>query len=114
LEIVKSQVINGLTFLNISSLQNRVLMKPEYIQLIGIAAGILTSVSMLPQLIKIFREKNVEDLSLVMILVLLSGIGCWIYYGFLRKDNPIIYTNSFAFLLNSILLVLRFRYSDKK
>lgn len=89
-------------------------MKPEYIQLIGIGAGILTSISMLPQIIKIFKEKKVEDLSFVMILVLLTGIGCWIYYGILRKDAPIIYTNSFAFLLNSLLLILRFKYSKKK
>ncbi len=89
-------------------------MKPEYIQFIGIAAGIFTSVSMLPQLIKTFKEKKVEDLSLVMILVLMGGIGCWIYYGILRKDGPVIYTNSFSFLLNSILLVLRFKYAKKK
>ncbi len=89
-------------------------MKPEYIQLIGIGAGILTSVSMLPQLIKTFKEKKVEDLSIVMILVLMSGIACWICYGILRNDAPIIYTNCFSFLLNVILLILRFKYAGKK
>ncbi len=89
-------------------------MSHEYVQYIGMGAGVLTSVSMLPQLIKTFKEKKAEDLSLVMILVLMSGIGCWIYYGILRKDAPIIYTNSFSFLLNSILLILRFKYAEKK
>jgi MtN3 and saliva related transmembrane protein len=89
-------------------------MKPEYIQYLGMVAGVLTSVSMLPQIIKIFKEKKVEDISFVMIMVLITGIGCWIYYGILRKDGPIIYTNSFAFLLNLLLLVLRFKYADKK
>lgn len=89
-------------------------MTTEYIQMIGIGAGILTSVSMLPQIIKTFKEKNVEDLSMVMILVLMSGIGCWIWYGILRRDLPIIFTNCFSFLLNAILLFLRFKYADKK
>lgn len=88
-------------------------MKTEYIQFIGIGAGILTSVSMLPQLIKTFKDKKVEDISLVMILVLMSGIGAWIWYGILRNDAPIIFTNSFSFLLNAILLFLRFKYAKK-
>ncbi len=89
-------------------------MKSEYVQYIGIGAGILTSGSMLPQLIKIFKEKKAEDLSVVMILILMSGIGGWIWYGFLKNDLPIMFTNGFSFLLNVILLFFRFKYSDKQ
>lgn len=88
-------------------------MNQEYIQFIGIGAGILTSISMLPQLIKTFKEKKASDLSLAMILTLIAGIGGWIWYGFLRDDLPIICTNIFSFLLNSLLLVFRFKYSEK-
>ena len=42
-------------------------------QWIGIAAGVLTSVSMLPQLIKIIKEKKAGDVSVVMLLVLIGG-----------------------------------------
>jgi len=85
-----------------------------YTQFIGIGAGILTSVSMLPQLIKTFKKKEVEDLSLIMILVLMSGLGAWIWYGIIRNDLPIILTNCFSFLLNSLLLFFRFKYAGKK
>ena len=61
-------------------------MNPGYIKFIGVGAGILTSISMLPQLIKTFKEKKAEDISIFMLLVLMSGIGAWIYYGILRKD----------------------------
>lgn len=88
-------------------------MKQEYIQIIGIGAGILTSISMLPQLIKTFKEKKADDLSLLMIIVLMVGIGGWIWYGVLRNDLPIIFTNGFSFFLNAILLFFRFKY-DKK
>ena len=89
-------------------------MKQEYIQLIGIGAGILTSISMLPQLIKTIKEKKADDLSMVMILVLMGGIGGWIWYGILRNDLPIILTNCFSFLLNAVLLFFRFKYDGKK
>lgn len=88
-------------------------MKSEYIQFIGIGAGILTSISMLPQIIKTFKEKKAEEISLLMILALIIGISGWIWYGILRDDLPIIITNCFSLVLNLILLFFRFKYADK-
>ena len=76
----------------------------------GILAGVLTSVSMLPQVIKIAREKKAEDVSMVMLIILLCGIILWIVYGILRKDLPIIFTNAFSLLINIILIVLRIKF----
>lgn len=87
---------------------------PGFIQTVGIIAGIFTSAAMLPQVIKTFKEKKAKDVSLVMILVLMTGIGFWIYYGILRKDAPIIYTNCFSFLVNAVLLFLHWKYEEKK
>jgi len=72
---------------------------------LGIVAGVLTSVSMIPQLIKVIREKNVEDLSWVMILVLICGLSLWVWYGILQNEMPIILSNAFAVLVNITLLV---------
>jgi MtN3 and saliva related transmembrane protein len=83
-------------------------------QLIGIGAGILTSSSLLPQLIKMFREKKAEDVSVYMLLILLAGLVLWVVYGILKKDIPIIATNSFSFLINTCMIVLRFRYAANK
>jgi len=69
---------------------------------------------MLSQVIKTIKEKQAEDLSIIMILVLMSGIGGWIWYGILRKDMPIVFTNCFSFLINSILLFFRIKYDGKK
>ncbi len=81
-----------------------------YIQLVGIVAGIFTATSLMPQLIKTFKTKTAEEISLVMLITLMLGIGLWIYYGILRKDLPIIITNGFSFMLNIILIVLRVKY----
>ncbi len=65
---------------------------------------------MLPQVIKIAREKKAEEISLVMLLVLLGGIALWIVYGVMKKDMPIIVTNSFSLLVNIVLMILRIKY----
>jgi MtN3 and saliva related transmembrane protein len=83
-------------------------------QWIGIAAGVLTSVSMLPQLIKIIKERKAHDVSIVMLLVLMAGLAMWATYGFMREDWPIIVTNCFSFLLNSVVLFFRIKFSGVK
>ena len=65
---------------------------------------------MLPQVIKAFKEKKVEDVSLLMLIVLFSGVGLWIVYGIMRKDLPIIATNAFSLLVNATMIVLRIKY----
>jgi MtN3 and saliva related transmembrane protein len=77
---------------------------------IGIGAGICTAISMLPQLNKIIREKKAGDISYVMLIILLVGLAAWAWYGFLKNDYPIIITNSFSFLVNSLILFFTFKY----
>lgn len=76
--------------------------------LIGIAAGTLTSLSMLPQLIKVIKEKDVQAISPVMILVLLAGVSLWIVYGIMKSEWPIILSNAFSVLVNATLLIYYF------
>lgn len=86
----------------------------ETMEWIGIAAGVLTAFSMLPQLIKVIKEKKVEDLSVLMLVVLMSGLILWVVYGFIRNDPPLIYTNIFSVLVNAALVFFRIKYSRKK
>jgi MtN3 and saliva related transmembrane protein len=88
--------------------------KSDYIQLVGIIAGIFTAVSLMPQLIKTIKTKKVEEISLWMLIILMAGLATWIYYGILRKDLPIVATNYFSFLLNIILMVLKGKYNKTK
>ncbi len=81
--------------------------------ILGIVAGVLTSVSMIPQLVKVLKEKNVEDISWIMLLVLISGLSLWVWYGFLKDELPIILSNSFAVLVNISLFVCYLLYRNK-
>lgn len=77
---------------------------------IGTIAGVLVSISMLPQLYKLLKAKKAEDVSTYMLIILLSGVALWIYYGILKHEIPIIATNAFSFLLNSAILGCAIKY----
>ncbi|WP_294307794.1 MULTISPECIES: SemiSWEET transporter [Chryseobacterium] len=81
--------------------------------LLGIIAGVLTSVAMLPQLIKVIRQKNADDLSWGMLMVLISGLSLWVWYGFLKDELPIIISNAFAVIVNVTLLICCMIYKKK-
>ena len=80
------------------------------VEIIGIVAGVCTSISLLPQLIKTIREKKAGDISYIMLGILLIGLGFWVWYGILKKDYPVIITNSISFLLNSLIIFFNIYY----
>lgn len=79
-------------------------------EIVGLAAGVCTSISLLPQLIRLMKHKKAEDISLFYLVILFIGLGLWIWYGLLRDDIPIVVTNAFALVINGIIIVLGIRY----
>jgi MtN3 and saliva related transmembrane protein len=85
-------------------------------EIVGIAAGVCTSSALLPQLIKLVKTRKAEDISLIYLMILFAGLALWIWYGVLRDDPPIIFTNAFSLLLNILILILgiKFKMNGKK
>lgn len=79
-------------------------------EIVGLVAGIFTSISLLPQLIKLVKHKKAEDISLFYLAILFAGLAMWIWYGVLRDDLPIMITNGFSLVINAIVIVLGIRY----
>jgi len=86
----------------------------KHVEVIGIAAGVCTAMSMIPQIVKVIKEKKTEDISLFYLLVLLFGLGLWTYYGILKDDLPIIATNIFSMVLNLTMITLNMVYTKSK
>ena len=79
-------------------------------KIVGVISGVLTSVSMLPQFIKLIRKKDSKDIAIGMLIVLIAGIAGWIWYGVLKSDIIIIATNAFALLINLLTVILAIKY----
>jgi len=82
------------------------------VSIIGGLAGILTTVAIIPQIIKALRTNQVDDISPVFLSILIIGLGLWVSYGLLIQDYPIIITNGVSFLLNGLMLFLY--YTNKE
>ncbi|RYE26023.1 MAG: hypothetical protein EOP51_02005 [Sphingobacteriales bacterium] len=80
---------------------------------IGIIAGVFISVSLLPQLIKMIKEKKPGDISVWMFLILLVGLALWVVYGIQKEDWAITITNGFSFLVNSVILFLNIWFKKR-
>ena len=85
----------------------------ETTTIVGVAASILTGASLLPQLIKVIREKKSSGVSFVMLFVLLAGVSLWVWYGALRSDWIIVVSNSFSAALNILIFVMSYYYDRK-
>lgn len=80
--------------------------------IIGIGASILTGISMLPQLIKLIKERKANDISLIMLITLISGLTMWVWYGIKKEDWIIIISNGFSMLINILVLILSLVYKS--
>ncbi|MDZ8055730.1 MAG: SemiSWEET family sugar transporter [Aulosira sp. ZfuVER01] len=80
------------------------------ITILGLTAGVLTTIAYLPQLIKTWQSKSAEDLSWSMLIVLCIGIILWLVYGAYVRDIPIIAANIVTFVFAGMILVLKIKY----
>lgn len=81
---------------------------------IGITASVFTGAAMLPQLIKILKEKKSEGVSYGMLASLFVGLSLWIWYGFMKQDLIIIISNGFSLVVNLLIVFLSVKYNEDK
>jgi MtN3 and saliva related transmembrane protein len=77
-----------------------------------VATGFAVS-STVPQISKALRTKKSDDISLrfIVVLVLIIGLSFWVIYGIGKREVVLIIGNSIAVILNTILLILKIKYS---
>ena len=76
---------------------------------LGIVAGVCSTVSFVPQVIKAWRENDTEAISKRMYLVTVTAFTLWAIYGFLIGSLPIIVFNLLSLVLSGTILVLKLR-----
>lgn len=81
------------------------------LELFGLIAGAVTSMGFIPQLIKGYKTKRLEDISYFMPIVLAIGMTMWFIYGFLISAIAVIIANIFGVSCCLILIGLKKKYS---
>ena len=77
---------------------------------VGSLAAVCTTIAFLPQLIRVWRRKSAEDISLSMFLLFSTGVGLWLVYGLRIDSFPIIAAKALAVAI----LVLKLRYASRR
>lgn len=78
---------------------------------LGYLAGALTVLSLWPQVLRAWRTKQTQDLSVRTFVLFIAAGVLWIIYGVLSTDWPVIATNAGMVVLNGAILVAKLRYS---
>ncbi len=82
----------------------------DTITIIGLIAAAFTTVSLFPQLIKVWKTKSTKDISTGMFLLYCGGVFLWFIYGVYLKNMPIMVANSLAFIQALVILTLKTKY----
>jgi MtN3 and saliva related transmembrane protein len=79
---------------------------------LGLAAGLLTTICWVPQLVRSLRTRRTDDLSWTYLSVLAAGVGLWLGYGILRADIAIVASNLLT--LASVLTLIAIKSTTRK
>jgi MtN3 and saliva related transmembrane protein len=79
----------------------------DYLGYIGVVTGSLTFV---PQVWMAWKTRSVGDLSIWMILILLTNVIIWLIYGITGKDKAMILANSIILVLSLLMLYFKLTF----
>jgi MtN3 and saliva related transmembrane protein len=78
-------------------------------EIIGGIAAFLTTLSFVPQAVKVVRTGETGAISLVMYAMFTAGIALWGVYGVMTVQWSIIAANVITFVLAAIILAMKLR-----
>jgi MtN3 and saliva related transmembrane protein len=81
-------------------------------EIVGFAAGTLTTVCWTPQAIKILRTRDARSISLITQVTFVTGCVLWLLYGLLIGSASIILFNIVTVALNLLIIGLKLRFES--
>ncbi len=82
------------------------------LEILGFIAAILTTMSFLPQALRIRRQRSAADVSLTMYLMMVTGQALWLIYGFVIGSPSLIAANVVG--ISFVIWVLAMKFQDIK
>ena len=83
-------------------------MNSVQIEIVGLIAASFTTFAFVPQVFKIWKNRNISGVSISMYVIMLIGICMWLFYGFLIKSLAVIVANIVTGLLQLFIVTLIF------
>ena len=81
-------------------------------QVLGWLAALFCTILLVPQIIKAFKTKHTNDLSMLMLIFSAIGNGFWGAHAAITENVPLIVGASLIMLMSFILIV--YKYNNEK
>jgi MtN3 and saliva related transmembrane protein len=80
------------------------------LEYLGLAAGLLTTFALVPQIIRVYKLKSARDISFIYNTTMLVGILAWLAYGIISNRISLIIWNVLGAGLNGWLLYAKYKF----
>ncbi len=79
----------------------------------GTVALITAIIGLLPQVIKSYKTKSTDDVSMLMLINYFIGSVAWIIHGFCIASSYVVLSNIFGGIVSIISIYQKFIYDNK-
>ncbi|MDP3173779.1 MAG: SemiSWEET transporter [Phenylobacterium sp.] len=80
------------------------------VSIVGTGAALCSMSSFIPQIAKIWRERDASSVSLRMYVVTVTGFILWIIYGVMIASWPVTLSNIVCLALSATILALKWKF----
>ena len=88
-------------------------VEPVAATYVGSLAGSLTTLSFLPQVIRVYKLRSAHDLSYGYLGMFAAGVTAWFIYGLLIRSIPVVITNLVTLSLVVAIIVMKWYFERK-
>lgn len=82
------------------------------IEVLGLAAGAMTTAAFVPQALRTWRSNSARDFSLPMLLLFCSGLFLWLVYGVMIASASVVAANAITLPLAAYILWVKLRTGE--
>ncbi len=82
-----------------------------FLTILGYVAGTITTASFFPQLIKIYKNKKADEISITMYSIITLGMILWMIYGIYLNSYPIIIANGISTMATLLIMTFSLMYN---
>lgn len=81
--------------------------------MVGHVGSLLSSITFIPQVYKVWQTKRTQDLSLTMMFIVFTSTLVWLVYGVGLMLWPVIICNGIIAILSLLLIYFKFTFEKK-
>lgn len=86
----------------------------EFTEIMGLVGAFLSSITFIPQVVLTWKTKSAKDLSMNMLLIILTSTIVWLIYAIPLNLIPVIIANSIILVLSSWLIYFKITHKEPK